>query len=698
MSPNREDDRLETQFDRLSPTAKIRVNRCCDEFELLWQKNEFADLDEFVRQLSPSDLITVIRELVEIDLTYRNRTRRAIEIESYLAKYTMIDRDWLAALTEAIGQNLPSPLVARFDRFSNKLLGDYTILGPIGSGGMGLVFRAEHRLMGRQVAIKILSDRCVHDAASRLRFEREVRVISKLTHPNIVSAFDAREEEGMLFLVTELIDGVDLASLVKRSGPLKNIDAMYYTWQAAKGLRYAHEQGIIHRDVKPGNLILEKKKTVKVLDLGLARLRDADRTKNSDQQSLTSTSHIVGTAAFMSPEQAKTPNAVDERSDIYSLGCTLYFLICGKPPYRGGSDVETILAHLDDPLPEIETPPDRSNPSEELKSYLLKMLSKSPDRRPATMAEVVEKLAKLIKLEQSKSNQGVSRADQKNPFDWRALIRGTPVRKITRREIPSKWFRRIGLLAALLSSGLSAIFFYWIVSANQFTEPPANRTAIPSESTFPKPTWADGLKFDGNESFVRVPLRAETVSDNFSIEVAVVAISQTTPSNIVTFSGTRCMVIFIANHNWGVAYFDGERPNLIVSEDIIQYGRPTLVAGQLQNNLLSLFLNGVRIPTKQIDYPMQIGPSQLFFGGVPAGTIPKDQGSRFFHGQIVAVRIQSGEIGNPARTLDELVKVNEFTVAMFPLTERSGMYCFDAGLQKLQGQLVNTTWYNPVFR
>ena len=95
---------------------------------------------------------------------------------------------------------------------------------------------------------------------------------------------------------------------------------------------------------------------------------------------------------------------------------------------------------------------------------------------------------------------------------------------------------------------------------------------------------------------------------------------------------------------------------------------------------------------------MQIGPSQLFFGGVPAGTIPKDQGSRFFHGQIVAVRIQSGEIGNPARTLDELVKVNEFTVAMFPLTERSGMYCFDAGLQKLQGQLVNSTWYNPAFR
>ncbi|MEQ1825617.1 MAG: serine/threonine-protein kinase [Pirellula sp.] len=660
----------ETLFDRLSLTAKVKVNRLCDEFELLLQKNPNADLKEFVKRLSQEEIEAAFRELIDVDLSYRIRNNCSWDDQYYLDRFPKLDRAWLIERAKILtdGNAELSPQLA--NPISNGQLGDYTILGPLGSGGMGQVFRAEHRLMGRQVAIKFLKDSSLKDPSSKLRFEREVRTISKLNHANIVSAYDAREEAGMLFLVTELIDGEDLSNLVRRKGPLKPKDAMYYVWQAAKGLKYAHEQGIIHRDVKPSNLLLEKKKTVKVLDLGLARLMEAEHPTNSNQQAITSTTHIVGTAAFMSPEQAKTPYAVDERSDIYSLGCTLYFLMTGKPPYIAKSEMETILAHLNDPIPDLRIPVGSPPASAELNLLLRRMLSKSPQDRPASMGQVVEKLASLIKAEQS---------DATHLFQ--AIERHSPS---TNRRRPSGWARRQWLLAGMAGASAVVIPLAWY---NIYGDRP--------EPLRVSPTWDDGIRFDGVRSFVRVPIQNEQVGYSFSMEVAAIANPHTMPSNLMTFSGPRCMAIFLANHCWGVAHFDGNRSKLVVSDSHVQYGQRVIVGAQWKDSELVLTLDGKRIATNEIEYPMQAGPKELYIGGIPVGVIPAEQGLRFFDGTIVAARIQSGKLQPMARNLDELFRVDQSTLAMFPMTERAGKFCNDVGPRQLRGELIQAIWNRP---
>jgi serine/threonine protein kinase len=163
---------------------------------------------------------------------------------------------------------------------------------------------------------------------------------------NIVTAFDAREHDDVLYLVTELIEGEDLAKLVARKGRLRPRDAMFFIWQAAKGLSYAHQQGIIHRDIKPSNLILEKKRIVKVLDLGLARLRQVE-TGVTDDSTLTDSCRVLGTARYMAPEQARSAITADERADIYSLGCTLYFILMGQYLVAGWCDGHEMLLFVD---------------------------------------------------------------------------------------------------------------------------------------------------------------------------------------------------------------------------------------------------------------------------------------------------------------------------------------------------------------
>ena len=696
-----------THFDRLSPTSKLRVNRLCDRFEALWQSTRQADLDAFVRELNQQEVNSTICELVDIDLEYRTRFQQSIDIQSYLARFPTIDRRWLDERLSLLNQTPPSAEVQAMCQAVFKQLGDYIVLGPLGSGGMGQVYRAEHRLMGRQVAIKVLKDNRSNDASSKLRFEREVRTIAKLSHPNVVSAFDAREEHGTLFLVTELIDGEDLASLIKRKGPLKPVDAMYYIWQAAKGLKYAHDQGIVHRDVKPGNLILERKKIVKVLDLGLARLRDADNQTLSNQHAITNTSHIVGTAAFMSPEQASDPQSVDERSDIYSLGCTLYYLIAGRPPYQAQSDVETILAHLQSPVPDLIDTEHQPAVAPELNALVRRMLDKSPEKRPTTMDEVIAALAGQIKA---------LRSDTSRLVDTKLNVRHPTREFLLERRL---WPGIIGVLVGLCVLVLGWQALPWLASSSRTlpTVPPVPTRADdrePSEGDRPRPRnenselrpaipliaersseWQGGLNFDGQRSYVRVPLHGERVERDFSIEAAVIARPQTQPSNIVTFSGARCMVMFIANRCWGVASFDGQRPRLIVSESYVQYGKPTLVAGQLRDGQLTLWLNGTMQLSREIEYPMQPGPEELYLGGIPDGVIPAEQGPRYFSGTIFAVRIQSGKLFSPARTLSELNQIDGSTIAMFPLNESSGGFCRDASSHQLRGELVGAKWSLP---
>ncbi|HUG91767.1 MAG TPA: protein kinase [Planctomycetaceae bacterium] len=286
-------------------------------------------------------------------------------------------------------------MVATLTRDSSDLvLGQYTLLEQIGAGGMGRVYAAVHRHMQRQVAIKVLSSHLLDSPAAVQRFEREVRMAAQLTHPHIVTAYDAGEQDGMHYLVMEYVRGADLRSVLARQGPLDRDDALCCVLQASRGLACAHQQGIVHRDVKPGNLLVDREGIVKLLDLGLARLREAGDNPGDEQPPLSASNAVLGTVDFVSPEQAFAPRTVDERSDIYSLGCSLYYLLTGRVIVSGDTPVERLLAHRDAPLPSLRE--HRPELADELDPLIQRMIAKRPEDRFQTMAHVEQAIQRLL--------------------------------------------------------------------------------------------------------------------------------------------------------------------------------------------------------------------------------------------------------------------------------------------------------------
>lgn len=334
-------------------------------------------LDKFLDLLRQSKLLDV------------NQFKRLVlELKKRAAKEANTDAEFVARkLVEAgllTGWQAQKLIEGRHRGFFLK---KYRLLDHLGSGGMSSVYLAEHVLMQRRVAIKVLPMNRVKDTSYLERFHRESQAAAALDHRNIVRAYDVDNEGTVHFLVMEYVEGQDLQVKVREGGPLDYDAAADYIRQAALGLAHAHTAGLVHRDVKPGNLLVDQNGVVKLLDLGLARFSDEDRASITETYDET----LLGTADYLAPEQAADSHGADARADIYSLGCTLHFLLTGRPPFPDGTLPQRLMKHLKEPPPRVKDT--RPDVPEDLVEICLRMMAKKVDDRYQSADEVADALA-----------------------------------------------------------------------------------------------------------------------------------------------------------------------------------------------------------------------------------------------------------------------------------------------------------------
>jgi serine/threonine protein kinase len=334
-------------------------------------------------------------------------------------------------------------------------LGDYYIERLIGAGGMGEVYLAEHLLLGRQVAIKLLPKDGVHAPERLRRFLTEIRAQGRLgAHPNLAVAHDAGEDRGRVYLVLEYVPGTNLQAKVAQSGPLSCDEALNCIRQTAEALAFAHRHGIVHRDLKPSNLMLTPQGQVKLLDLGLAQLVAGE--SQADDATRTQAGIMLGTPDYVAPEQAQDASQADARSDLYSLGCTWYYLLTGRAPFAGGSAIEKLRAHAIQPPPSV--------------------LDSRPDVPPLTAAMLEMLLAKRPEDRYQSAEELLEDLGSGGPVASVSAKRRTPVHR--RRALGKR-------LAAVVALALLAIGGFWYAySLSQRTHPEiASGTGSPSTAS-----------------------------------------------------------------------------------------------------------------------------------------------------------------------------------------------------------------------
>jgi serine/threonine protein kinase len=285
------------------------------------------------------------------------------------------------------------------DRWEDLMIGPYLILDRLGEGGVSEVFKAWDTVMGRIVALKVLHQHLTDCPAAVRALQRELQAVTLLSHPNIIRTYEANQVGDLRYFAMEFVEGLDLERYVRRFGPLPIEEACEYVRQVATGLQHAHQLGLVHRDIKPANLFLSvpgggwngesffdrrtADSVIKILDWGLARIR-LDGGSATDPAGLDADAEkgmLIGTADYIAPEQTSDPCLVDIRADIYSLGCTLYFLLAGQPPFRGGSLIQKLLQHQEAERPQLcEVRPEVP---EEVAAVVQRMMARRPEERYA---------------------------------------------------------------------------------------------------------------------------------------------------------------------------------------------------------------------------------------------------------------------------------------------------------------------------
>ena len=370
---------------------------------------------------------------------------------SNLERSGIVDRDKLNAALATLNQDPASP-TATLEEIQNHLiqlglvtewhctklsagkykgffLGKYKLIRHLGSGGMSTVYLAENKITGQRRAIKVLPRKKVDDKSFLDRFYREARAAAALNHPNIVRVYDIASVDKTHYMVMEYVEGIDLYAMVKRDGPQSFESALDNIRQSATGLKHAHQRNLIHRDIKPANLLLTDTGTIKILDLGLALLT-AD-----EEESLTimHNERVMGTADYLSPEQAVNSHEVDQRTDIYSLGCTLYFLLTGQPPFPSGTLAQRIAMHQTQEPQTVETI--RQDCPSEIAQFCRRMMQKKPEDRLPDTSIIISEIDGYLKNGQF-PNTGISRGQF--DFDIPEPITAPAINTIVVTEEPAK--------------------------------------------------------------------------------------------------------------------------------------------------------------------------------------------------------------------------------------------------------------------
>jgi len=402
---------------------------------------------------------------------------------------------------------------------SSFYVGKYKLVDLLGRGGMGSVFFARHTTMNRPVALKIISERLGQDPASLERFFTEARAIAALNHPNIVHAYNVDNEGDRYYMVMEFVEGQDLQRMVEAEGPLDYARAADYIRQAADGLAHAHSRNMIHCDVKPANLLVSRQGVVKILDMGMARLVGRQKRERGGQEE-----GVLGTVDYLPPEQALESPELDHRADIYSLGCTFYFLLTGHPPFPEGTLHERILKHqTQQPRSIVEHRPDAPS---DLARICRKMMAKNPANRYQTAEEVAQllaewqppkwKLARAVPLDETRQPQeelpivvdvgpqiGPSRGDPgrltKLTADWRRVLRERP-----RRAMFAGIGAALGLMALVGLLGLLVLS-----GSGEDGDRQTPRTAARDDGSLSQSPPPAGPEEDDAEGWRTIPAPAE---------------------------------------------------------------------------------------------------------------------------------------------------------------------------------------------
>ncbi len=395
-------------YQSMSNQQLSEIDEFCDRFDLGLAKGDGRSIESFLAEAPEVAHDGLLAELLAMELEYRTRQGETPRQDEYVQRFPqqagVVARVFLGvkiatsaeAPTQSVFSNPPDKTatgetIGPLNTIINvgNQLGPYKLLAKLGEGGMGVVYQARHTKLGKLVALKILPQHVLSRSDALSRFEREMLAVGSLQHPNIIQALDAGEINGAHYLSMEYVEGQDLQQFIQTQGTMSVVDACKAIRQAAQGLAAAHELGVVHRDIKPSNLFVTKQTgQIKILDMGLALLAQAEKPA-----ALTFNGQCFGTPDYMAPEQWSDAHTCDARSDLYSLGCTLYFLLVGRPPYHSDTHRSTankMKGHMLDAIPDLALA--RPDVPAGVVAIYLKLMAKVPSERFATGDELATAL------------------------------------------------------------------------------------------------------------------------------------------------------------------------------------------------------------------------------------------------------------------------------------------------------------------